>query len=384
MVRKKFIVTVISLILAICSMSVPVTRAEELEFGQITADAVKLREKADKDSAALAEIPINTEVEVLGEENGWYRVLYGDLVGYVRQDLISINSKGSRAAYVLEDGVKLRGGPSQTSYVVTELTGGQGVKIKQMVGEWYFVVANDYVGYVNRTYLMMTKSSTTAGNMLKTGMEGQEVKRLQTELNERGFLTRNDVTGVFGAKTRKAVEEFQKACDLPSADGVAGAETLNAIYDPTNKVQKENATFNRLKGTVVLLDWFKGGSDWLAKGSNFTITDVRTGLSFRARRFGGWYHADSEPVTAADTAVMKRIAGGKWSWNRRAIWVTIGGKTVAASMHCMPHMANPIKNNNFDGHFCVHLLNSKVHETGRPCPRHQAMVQAAYKAGRAG
>lgn len=381
--KKKFFKAVITIFLAILTLAGSVSLAADREFGQITGDSVNLREKADKGSASLAAIPINTEVEVLGEENGWYRVLYGGLVGYVRQDLIFVNSTGTRAAYVLEDGVKLRGGPSLTSYVVTELKGGQGVKVKQMVGDWYFVVTNDYVGYVHRTYLIMTKASTAAVNMLKVGMEGQEVKRLQTELNDRGFLTRNDVTGVFGAKTRKAVEEFQKACSLASADGVAGAETLSALYDPANKVQKENANFMRLKGSVVLLDWFKGGAEWLAKGAYFTITDVKTGLSFRARRFGGWYHADSEPASASDTAIMKRIAGGKWSWNRRAIWVTYGGKTVAASMHCMPHMANPTKSNNFDGHFCVHLYHSKVHETSRECPRHQAMVQSAYKAGKA-
>ena len=80
---------------------------------------------------------------------------------------------------------------------------------------------------------------------------------------------------------------------------------------------------------------------------------------------------------------MKRIAGGKWSWDRRAIWVTYNGKTVAASMHCMPHMANPTRSNNFDGHFCIHLYGSKVHENSKECPRHQACVKEAYRKGKA-
>ena len=132
-----------------------------------------------------------------------------------------------------------------------------------------------------------------------------------------------------------------------------------------------------------MVDWFKGGSSWLGRGAYFIITDVKTGLSFNARRFGGWYHADSEPVTAADTAIMKKIAGGSWSWDRHAIWVTYKGRTVAASMHCMPHMVNPTSSNNFDGHFCVHLLHSKVHANSKECPRHQACVRKAYEAGKA-
>ena len=133
--------------------------------------------------------------------------------------------------------------------------------------------------------------------------------------------------------------EFQELANL-SVDGIVGSETLNAVYDSGNNIRKENAVFNQVKGTVELLDWFKGGSEWMAKGKNFTITDVRTGLSFRVRRFGGWYHADSVPLTAADTKIMFEISNNSWSWNRRPIWVTSGGRTVAASMHTMPHLSN--------------------------------------------
>ena len=207
------------------------------------------------------------------------------------------------------------------------------------------------------------------------------MERLQKKLYDRGFMSKRDMSGVYDSATRKAVLEYQKKAGLSSADGIAGAETLNSVFDSTNKLTKENATFTKLKGSVVLLDWFKGGSDWLNKGAKFTVTDVRTGKSFRARRFGGWYHADSEPITKEDTAVMKSLEG--FSWNRRPIWVTYNGKTVAASMHTMPHMANPTKSNGFDGHFCIHLLNSKVHANSKACPRHQACVQEAYRAGKA-
>ena len=255
------------------------------------------------------------------------------------------------------------------------------MRIKAVFGEWFYVVADDATGYVYRTHLTLTGSNTASGSMLRTGKEGEEVERLQKKLYDRGFMSKRDMSGVYDSATRKAVLEYQKKAGLSSADGIAGAETLNSIFDSTNKLTKENATFTKLKGSVVLLDWFKGGSDWLNKGAKFTVTDVRTGKSFRARRFGGWYHADSEPITKEDTAVMKSLEG--FSWNRRPIWVTYNGKTVAASMHTMPHMANPTKSNGFDGHFCIHLLNSKVHANSKACPRHQACVQEAYRAGKA-
>ena len=318
---------------------------------------------------------------MLAYEDGWYRVMRGNVVGYIRGDYLFVNSNGTRGAYILEDGVLLRGAPSENAYAVKSLTGGQGVKIKAMIGEWCFILADDYCGYVLYEQLKMTQGTSAEGTQLYIGMEGTDVRKLQQELYRRGFLSKADISGVFGAKTRTAVMEFQKLADL-SVDGRAGVDTQNAIYDSTNNITKANAVYNQVKGTVELLNWFKGGSDWLARYSVFTVTDVRTGLSFRARRFGGWYHADSEPLTAADTAIMLRAAGGKWTWNRRPIWITYRGRTVAASMHSMPHMANPTPSNNFDGHFCIHLYKSKVHENSKECPRHQACVMEAYRAGR--
>lgn len=350
------------------------------QFGQITGEGVRLRAEANTESDVLAELPLNAEVEILAEEENWYRVLYGELVGYVRQDLIFASDTGSRAAYVLEDGVKLRGGPSAAAYVVTELAASEGVKVKQLIGEWYYVVAGEHVGYVHRNYLLMTKATNTASNLLKAGMEGQEVKRMQEELYDRGFLAKVDITGLYAGKTRAAVSDFQEACGI-GADGVAGGETLALLYDSNNKITKANAIATQVRGSVELLDWFEGGKDWLARYSEFVVIDVRTGLSFNVRRFGGWYHADSEPLTAADTAIFKKIVG-EWTWDRRPIWVKYRGRVVAASMNCMPHLDNPTRSNNFPGHFCIHLYNSKVHENSKECPRHQACVQEAYRAGR--
>ncbi len=356
--------------------------AQSAQSGIVTADGVNLRMLPDTEAELIAQLPLGTELSVISNEGGWYRVLYNDEVGYISKDYLFVNATGSRGAYVQTDGALLRGGPGQDAYAVATLSAGQGVRVKAIIGEWYFAIVNDQPGYIHRTYLTMSESSTAGGSMLKMGMEGAEVKKLQKNLYDRGFLSKDSITGSYGAKTRAAVLAYQKAMDFASADGIAGTQTLTTLYDKNNKLKKETANLTKLKGSVILLDWFKGGSDWLHKGARFTVTDVKTGLSFRARRFGGWYHADVEPITAGDTSIMKRVAGGKWSWDRRPIWVTYGGKTVAASMHCMPHMSNPTRSNNFDGHFCIHLKNSKVHETSKPCPRHQSCVQSAYKSGK--
>lgn len=354
------------------------------EYGDITVNNTDMYKEANEKSDVLFVLTIDSVVKILYEDAGFYRVLYENTVGYIKVNNVFVNAKGIRTAYVMEDGVNLRGAPGQSTYIIKKLDAGQPVKVKNLIGNWYFILVGDDMGYVHSSYLLISKAKTSSmGRLLKVGMEGQEVKRLQAALYDRGFLNIADITGLFGLATRQAVKDFQEACSFKSCDGIAGDETLNSIYDANNTITQENALFNKLKGTVELLDWFKGGSDWLYRYSYFTITDVKTGLSFHARRFGGWYHADSEPVTAADTAIMKQMCGS-WTWDRRPIWVTLNGRTVAASMHCMPHMANPTQSNNFDGHFCIHLFHSKVHENSKECPRHQACVWEAYNAGKAG
>jgi len=129
------------------------------------------------------------------------------------------------------------------------------------------------------------------------------------------------------------------------------------------------------------LDWFKEVQYIYKKGDTATVTDVKTGKSFNVRRLYGRNHADTEPLTAEDTKIMKSIYG-EWSWDRRAIIVTVKDDkgvehNIAASMNGMPHGGQSIKDNKFNGHFCIHFKNSRTHSGSRLDPGHQKAVKIA-------
>ncbi|MDF2923854.1 MAG: hypothetical protein K0R57_2768 [Paenibacillaceae bacterium] len=113
------------------------------------------------------------------------------------------------------------------------------------------------------------------------------------------------------------------------------------------------------------------------KGMIATITDLETGLAFRGQRRAGSSHADVQPLTKEDTAVMKQIYGGEWSWNRRAVLVSTEKGMIGASMHGMPHGGDGIPDNDFSGHFCIHYKGSITHGSGHTDPAHQAMIHKA-------
>ena len=149
---------------------------------------------------------------------------------------------------------------------------------------------------------------------------------------------------------------------------------------PTRTPSRSSGSFKRpgdltplTKNGVSMTPWATVNTIF-TRGSIAKVTHLDTGLTFYVYRHGGSNHADSEPLTAADTAIMKRIYGS-WSWTRESIIVETNGKKFAASMNGMPHGQYTIKNKNFNGHFCIHFLNSRTHGTNRVDPEHQAAIR---------
>ncbi|UNC90816.1 hypothetical protein [Candidatus Contubernalis alkaliaceticus] len=109
------------------------------------------------------------------------------------------------------------------------------------------------------------------------------------------------------------------------------------------------------------------------------ITDIYTGGSFYVQRREGSSHVDAQPLTAEDTAIMKKIYDGQWSWERKGIIVEVRGYRIAASMNGMPHGSGKIDDNNFPGHFCIHFFGSTIHSDGMDIRHHREILKAAGK-----
>ncbi|PZD95594.1 hypothetical protein DNH61_13800 [Paenibacillus sambharensis] len=129
-----------------------------------------------------------------------------------------------------------------------------------------------------------------------------------------------------------------------------------------------------------VLDWWTEARYVFSTGKTATITDFQTGRTFRVKHTMGGNHADSEPLTARDAQIMKEIWGGSYSWTPRAILVEVDGRRLAAAMHSFPHGDDTIANNNYNGHFCIHFLNSQRHSDGRI--QESMQKQVAIAAGR--
>lgn len=375
-----------------------------------TNERVNLRESASTGASVLKVLNKNTSVSVLGEQGSYYQVKCGDALGFIAKEYVTLGASGEAETPKEENTVsgETLYSSVKTMYttvrvnmrrepegdVLHTLSADTAVSVIGEAGSWYKVTYSSSTGYISKAYLS-EKAAETAPT------EPESDNKTEVSGGTTGYITGASVNMRKGAGTGygvvKVLKQGEEITFYTLTDGwyliKAGGDTgyVSSKYVSTVKpesapAQPENsgsdAEVEQVTGKVKQADWWTSDIQKIFKvGVIATVTDVDTGLSWRVKRSGGSNHADVQPLTAEDTAKMKKAYGGSWSWNRRAIWVTIDGVTYAASMNGMPHGTGSIKDNNFDGHHCIHFLNSRTHTGNRWDTAHQAAVQKAYKAG---
>ena len=234
-----------------------------------------------------------------------------------------------------------------------------------------------------------TSQTEATYNTLKTGSTGDAVKNLVNELKNQGYYS-GSVTSKYTTAVADAVKAFQKAKGL-TVDGIAGSATQHKLFNtvPVGYANLENLTMTLYPAEKI--DWNTGGINELwAKGSNYKVFDVKTGIVWWAHRWSGGLHVDAEPLTAADTARICKMYGVNQSsqitstkhWQRRPMLVTIGTRTFACSLYGVPHNypeGDTIPDNDFKGQLCIHFTNSKTHSSKKVDSGHEEAIQYAWE-----
>jgi len=247
------------------------------------------------------------------------------------------------------------------------------------------------------TTLALNPISASAA-LLQRGSQNKEVQKVQVILKQMGYFNYPKSTGYYGSITENAVKHFQKKYGL-IADGIVGNKTKQILFKNNQKEETTTKFVQQSKNGA--LDWFKEVQYIWQKQTNATVTDIDTGRMFHVKRTFGYNHADVEPLTKEDSAIIKDIWNG-WSWERRAVVVQVGDSILAGSMTAMPHAGvdsapvesvvnnrscdygtgenlDAVKNNGASGVMDIHFLNSRTHGSNQLQKSQQDMVLKASK-----
>ena len=341
----------------------------------------------DSKGEVIGTLPVNTAVTLTGMKGKVCRVERDGVTAYMLKSELSKSAAAQPeaqqesdagkhvTAYAKRDGTKVYDADGAT---LATLTLNAEVTVTAVKGKACKVTVDGKTGYMKKSDLSASKvaqqGKSVAAYVAREGAKlYSESGETLTTLSVNAEVAVTAVKGKVCRVTAGGKTGYMKKSDLSK-------DLTDIVVPEKESVSYGDSTVKPAKGTAVEMDWWTSDIQQIfARGGVAQITDVETGISWREQRRGGTNHADCQPLTAADTAAMKK-ACGSWSWNRRAIFVTINGVNYAASMNCMPHGSGAITDNNFNGHHCIHFTNSRTHGSNKVCPQHQAAIKKAAAA----
>lgn len=340
----------------------------------------------DPASTVVDNLKSKTQVTITGSYGSMYQVTAGSKSGYAPKSCIHKYSVVTlnRKATINSSNVNLRKTPSTSGEKLANLKKGSKITVYSIQDHWAKVEYSGKTGYVRGDFVLYDVPENAHLTAISPGMKGQAVMNLQIALKKKGYFY-IAANGIYGNATKAAVAKFQSFA-YAKADGIAGPQTLILLFGArgaeklwSNYRSSMPAQKPKKNGRVWMADWFGNMEKTVKRYKAFEVIDVRTGIHWNMRRFGGWWHADVETMTKADTEAMKKAWGGELNPSRRPVWVKIGDKYYAAGLMGYVHNTDTISTNGMNGQICLHFRGSKIHASGHIDEAHQACILEAFQ-----
>ena len=141
----------------ICAMTAGAFAADT---GVITGDVVNARKGPGTGYDRVEQLAKGKQVNILAEENGWYKISWNSSTGYVSKSYVSVGSNASVSvsaapnATITGGNINVRSGPG-TGYSRVAIVGtGKRVAVLETSGNWYKIGFDGKMGYIMNTYVV--------------------------------------------------------------------------------------------------------------------------------------------------------------------------------------------------------------------------------------
>lgn len=212
---------------------------------------------------------------------------------------------------------------------------------------------------------------------------GETVARIQKRLKDLGYLHYRP-TGYFLDMTQTALKAFQQDTGNLVADGTAGKETLDELFNVAYPARKNTSSIPGQESPEYKepglfgnrLTW-ESVSQLLQEGARFDVWDFESDITLRMQRTGGTNHMHAEPLTQSDTDALSAMFSKIISGEKRPVLIRFEGQTIASSMYGAPHGQSSISENGCDGIVCIFFLGCTDEDYGMADAEHNENINRA-------
>ncbi|PGO29999.1 peptidase M24 [Bacillus cereus] len=126
-----------------------------VKTGYVKIDNVALHQNNHADSAIIDNIRFNSPVTILETTQDWYKVSVNNKTGYMKKDAILFkkNVQPKNQYIVNANALNVRSEPNTESSILDILPNGQFITIQDEQGDWYKILHNGQIGYVQKTFV---------------------------------------------------------------------------------------------------------------------------------------------------------------------------------------------------------------------------------------
>ncbi len=344
----------------------------------VAVDGAKAYKSASSSAKVLCRLNLNDNVNVVSVSGSWAKVEKNGAYGYMKKSDLSAEKvdvivKKTFTAYVKQDGVKAYDAWDGSGNTVKTFSMDDKVTVQAYNSTWASVKYGGETMYIKTADLSTEVNDKIINDSFTAYVREDGIKAYDA------WDGSGNTVKTFKVNDKVTVQVYNSKWAKVKYDGASMYMKMSDLSrEKINTVPDNGSTVMPATGRAKEMDWWDSEIRTIFPvGKVVTITDVDTGIAWQVKRSGGTNHADVQPLTAADTAAMKKVYGGTWSWSRRAVFVTIDGNNYAASINGMPHGSGSITDNNFAGHHCIHFTNSRTHGTNKKDADHQEKIRKA-------
>ena len=155
------------------------------------SDTLNIREEPSETAELAGRLPSNAVCNVLGEENGWYKIESGEVEGYVKADYLATGADArllaedaifQQATVQVEEGnLTVRLEPDERAGALTAVANGEVLDVVASLGGWVKINLDNNIAYVSSRYVKLDSSLKTAVSIAELTY-GTEVNNTRADL----------------------------------------------------------------------------------------------------------------------------------------------------------------------------------------------------------